>query len=232
MIIELPTTPREGERPCTFGLFFFANNNLAIRRECFDSLGGYDERLSASEDVDLCFALSRQSTWVAARERAAVVLHHPRLSMRSFMRQMWTWGWELGAVYKKLGHRGIFLHWIPKPNHVRACELPHASTSSLLVICFFTYFHLAHLFLGLALLATSAQLLFLFLALLCFSVYLYQIFPSTLSYPMALRVVGLNYCANVVFLSAAFIGGLVNGLLFIPASIFRPEPSAGGACGS
>lgn len=65
---------------------FVCGANFAIRTEIFRSLGGFDERLPSSEDLDLSFRVQLAGYRVAFAPEASLV-HWPRSSMRAYLRQ-------------------------------------------------------------------------------------------------------------------------------------------------
>lgn len=228
MIIELPNSPDEQNPPLQLSYFFFPNNNLAIRRVCASELGGYDQSLRASEDVDLCFRLAATQGWVAFRESAAVVRHHPRSRFMDLVRQMCWWGWELGRVYKKTGHRGLYVYYLARPGKVSAFECGLSNKHMPLLAVFLTDFHMLHIALAIAAVAAlNAQHLLFLIFLIVGLWFLWRYLQECIALPLSLlqraKIALIHYCANSALILAAFIGGLRHGLLFIPASIFRPR---------
>jgi GT2 family glycosyltransferase len=66
--------------------------NLAIRRECLVSIGGFDPRFrSAGDDVDVCWRLQDQGGTLGFSP-AAMVWHHRRNSIRAYWRQQLGYG--------------------------------------------------------------------------------------------------------------------------------------------
>lgn len=64
--------------------------NIALRREVFDQLGGFDETLEACEDVDLCARVRRAGLRTVA-EPAMASIHHgdPRTLGALFLGELW-----------------------------------------------------------------------------------------------------------------------------------------------
>ena len=65
---------------------FIAGSNFAIRRDVFEQLGGFDETLPGTEDVDLSFRAQLAGHRVTFADEAALV-HFPRASVRGLLRQ-------------------------------------------------------------------------------------------------------------------------------------------------
>lgn len=64
--------------------------NLAIQRHCFEQIGGFDARLEACEDVDLCQRL-QQAGWKLLADDRMQSVHHgdPRTIRELFMAELW-----------------------------------------------------------------------------------------------------------------------------------------------
>ena len=64
--------------------------NLAVRRTVFEQVGGFDERLEACEDVQLCHAV-RQAGWRVVSEPGMQSVHHgdPRTLSELFFGELW-----------------------------------------------------------------------------------------------------------------------------------------------
>jgi glycosyltransferase involved in cell wall biosynthesis len=69
---------------------WLAAGNLAVRRDAFETVGGFDERLEACEDVDLCFRLTRQG-FVLWADPELISTHHgdPPTLWRVFRSELW-----------------------------------------------------------------------------------------------------------------------------------------------
>lgn len=66
--------------------------NLAIRKWCLQSIGGFDPQFRvAGDDVDVCWRL-HQKGWTLGYSPAAVVWHHRRNSFRAYWRQQRGYG--------------------------------------------------------------------------------------------------------------------------------------------
>ena len=86
--------------------------NFAIRREILLQMGGFDSRFRvAGDDVDLCWRLEEMG-WKIGFNAAAMVWHHRRSTLKSYLRQQRGYGkaeallerkWPL--KYNNLGHK-------------------------------------------------------------------------------------------------------------------------------
>jgi len=231
MIIELPILPKDrAARRYRMAFFHFSNNNLAIRRQCADEIGRYDPEMRTSEDVEICFRLAASEGWVACREPGVVVRHRARRTLGAMIRQLWGWGINLGKAYRKTGITGIYLYWVSSSEHAIALDLEEPRFP-VLVTGFVTVFHVAHvaglLALVLALAGRSAAAIVAglsFVALLAFA--MRNVGGRGLGAWRTLRLGCVAYIANVSFMTAAFVGGLRAGIVYIPASMFPPAATS------
>ncbi|HEY9847451.1 MAG TPA: glycosyltransferase [Candidatus Caenarcaniphilales bacterium] len=117
----------QGYRCRTFGPQFFAQMkprgvpvwrigagvNMAFRRQAFDQVGSFDERLGAgaagcSEDSELWYRLLAQG-WVCRYEPAAVVYHYHRRDLESLNQQAYQY--MRGHVAALLIQFAKYKHW-------------------------------------------------------------------------------------------------------------------------
>lgn len=91
-------TLRTGEEPFDSTRFTllrggFATANLAVRREVFTAIGGFDEGIRIyGEDYDLCARIYQQGLAIRY-EPLAAVFHHHRTTLRGLMRQGFSFGY-------------------------------------------------------------------------------------------------------------------------------------------
>ena len=86
---------------------FFATNNMAVAREQFLALGGFDADfvLSAAEDRDLCDRW-KHAGFSMVYEPAAVIGHFHDLTLASFCRQQFVYGRGAVRFHAKALERG------------------------------------------------------------------------------------------------------------------------------
>jgi GT2 family glycosyltransferase len=83
---------------------FAATANLAIRREAFDEVGGFDPALAdAGQDADWCWRAGRAG-WSIGWAPEARVVHYHRATLRDALRQAYRYGRGNAALFAK--HRG------------------------------------------------------------------------------------------------------------------------------
>lgn len=142
-----------GYRPLTFGPQFFeemkplgvpvwrigAGANMAFRRQIFDQVGGFDERLGAgasgcSEDSEFWYRILAAG-WSCRYEPMAVVYHHHRADLTSLNQQML--GYMRGHVTALLIQAENHGHW----GNIRrlAIALPRYYTRRFLAGCFYRF---------------------------------------------------------------------------------------------
>ena len=213
-------------KPHRMAFFHFSNNNLSIRKSCAKDIGGYDLQAAKSEDVDICFRVAQSDEWVALREQGCELRHKARKSLWAFVKQMWGWGYHIGYPYSKTGIKGLYLYWVSakKRDITLDFEFEHFPW---LACLFVTDFHLAHLFLGLlliALLAGSSSLAVCsgILAAIFAWRALHDERRLGLGFRQTLQIGALHYIANLVFIPATILGALKYGIILLPSAIFRP----------
>jgi GT2 family glycosyltransferase len=84
--------------------------NLAVRTEAFRSVGGFDETLTAGEDIDLCWRLQLQGRRFAAAPDA-LVAKRERSDARSRRRQAFAYGRHDAVLYQRFRNSGM------RPDH-------------------------------------------------------------------------------------------------------------------
>jgi cellulose synthase/poly-beta-1,6-N-acetylglucosamine synthase-like glycosyltransferase len=66
--------------------------NMAFRKACLQEIGGFDPQFrAAGDDVDVCWQLQARG-WTLGFSPAAMVWHHRRASVRSFLKQQLGYG--------------------------------------------------------------------------------------------------------------------------------------------
>src|SRR4051794_22763342 len=80
--------------------------NLAVRADAFRSVGGFDETLTAGEDIDLCWRLQLQG-WHFVYAPAAVVAKRERTDARSRRHQAFAYGRHDVALYRRFRSSGM-----------------------------------------------------------------------------------------------------------------------------
>jgi GT2 family glycosyltransferase len=94
--------------------------NCAVRSSAFAAVGGFNERIRAGEDADLCFRLARAG-WELEERPLAAVEHVTRGGMRALLAQLVLHG--SGAAWLDARYPGEFPP--PRP-HELAARIAHA----------------------------------------------------------------------------------------------------------
>ena len=68
------------------GWSFAQTANAAVRREAFEQVGGFEERIRSGGDADLCFRI-RAAGWELERRPEAAVIHHNRQTVPRMLAQ-------------------------------------------------------------------------------------------------------------------------------------------------
>jgi GT2 family glycosyltransferase len=120
---------------------FFSSNNIAMSREAFLELGGFDTGfpLASGEDRDLCDRWLRLGHRMSFAPEARV-LHHHALDLPSFWRQHFNYGTGARRYRDRKRQRdgkapgiepvGFYLNLL---RHPQRCSLPRSATASLLL---------------------------------------------------------------------------------------------------
>ena len=74
--------------------------NLAVRREAFEAMGGFEEGIFTGEDADLWFRL-RAAGWELERREAAAVVHRTRPTISSLLGQIAAHGAAIAWVDRR-----------------------------------------------------------------------------------------------------------------------------------
>src|SRR5207249_11420507 len=94
--------------------------NLALRRQVFCVIGGYDETFPGGgwEGADLCWRLARKTKLSPQAARRAVVFHRYRTTAWSFLIQHYRYGYGLGLLLRKY-RAGVPPAWLAGPRAPR-----------------------------------------------------------------------------------------------------------------
>ncbi len=74
----------------TGAVTYVPSGNMIVTRECFDAVGGFDERMTTTEDVDLC-RRARDVGYGVFADPEIIAVHHgvPRSALDLFRREVW-----------------------------------------------------------------------------------------------------------------------------------------------
>ncbi|MBK5332130.1 MAG: glycosyltransferase [Ilumatobacteraceae bacterium] len=117
-----PATP--GRLPTFLGRPYLLTGNLAIRREAFEAVGGFDETLTRCEDIAIGWLLQQQGYTIGYAPDAVIDYHH-RPGLTSMLRQHYLYGRGMSEVLRRYdmpqqGGRSALGRGMLKPNGQRA----------------------------------------------------------------------------------------------------------------
>jgi glycosyltransferase involved in cell wall biosynthesis len=87
---------------------FAASMNVAVRRSAAIEIGGWDESMLTTEDVDFCYRILQKFSEPIHYAPNALLLHRNRSTLEDMQRQAWTYGEGSGKLYAKYPE---MLHW-------------------------------------------------------------------------------------------------------------------------
>lgn len=88
------------------GLAFAHGCNLGVRRDLFLAVGGFDERLTAGEEIDLAIRLKQRGV-EAFYERRALVHYRYRTEWRSHWHQAFAYGRVKALLARRMRKAGV-----------------------------------------------------------------------------------------------------------------------------
>ncbi|NYE18715.1 glycosyltransferase [Microbacterium immunditiarum] len=96
------------------------SGHMGVRKAAFEEVGGFDETMSAAEDLDLSWRLQLAGHRLIGNPDAVVHVRH-RPTLRGVYRQAYGWG----SLHRRLAHKyeRVFAEHPPGPPHPGA-ELP------------------------------------------------------------------------------------------------------------
>ena len=88
---------------------FFAGANVAFRRQTLRELGSYNEECLTGEDHDMCLRIA-SAGWGLYFTPGAIVRHKNKMSLRSFARKWFDYGFYHPYLFKKHAAKGLRLY--------------------------------------------------------------------------------------------------------------------------
>lgn len=110
-----PATP--GELPTFHGAPYLLSGNLAIKRDVFEGVGGFDETLTRCEDIAIGWALQHRGYEIGFAPDAKLDYHH-RSGLTTMLKQHYLYGRGMAEVLAKY----------PNPLHDRVGQSSAASS--------------------------------------------------------------------------------------------------------
>lgn len=201
---------------------FFAGANVAFRRRALEQIGGYDPGCVTGEDCDVCARLLTAG-WELYLRRDAVVQHRNPTRIRDLVRRWFGYGRYHPYVFAKHNDRAVECYVrFPAPGGGRyACLFYRPAPFA--VVVFLTNF----LFLQLSLLATALFWLAGFTGLawagaaLSLALLAAYVWPDVRRHGPGLGTAfaALRYCADTALFVGALIGGFIQRMLYLSATV-------------
>ncbi|HDK17130.1 MAG TPA: hypothetical protein ENG75_04225, partial [Nitrospirae bacterium] len=85
----------QSDTPCERVL---CSATFGVRRDVFESLGGFDETLRVVEDNDLCLRLNKKGLITLYHPDIKVIHYHDRVSFAGIIRSMFFWGYHANVI--------------------------------------------------------------------------------------------------------------------------------------
>jgi hypothetical protein len=208
---------------------FFPTVNMAVRRAALADIGGFDESLVTSEDIDFCIR-ALDSRWELFYNPDIRVEHAARPTVRALMKQWFDYGLYHSRLFHKHNQCSVEI-LLPSPWHetrsfTAAFFLParEGSSGRPKAIVFVTSFAILHLALAGALasgalgfpVASAAATL---VAAAAAGGYFAQDLATAAPLAERLRNAGLRYLVNLAMVGGGLLGGLRDGFLYVDAAV-------------
>ena len=202
----------------SFTQVMFPTVNMAIRRVVVSEVGMFDTYCKTGEDVDLGIRVSK-TRWNLYFEPKAIVMHKPRQTFISLIKQHYLRGKYHPYIFKKNNQKGLDVFiwkngWRSlKINNILGIPLPfHAA----IVISVFHLFHLSVALLIFSLIFKIYLLSLISIAGIFFFGSRYCLPNFNPNYFMEwIRSFILRYIINWAYLIGAFWGGLKIGMIYV-----------------
>ncbi|MCE9621061.1 MAG: glycosyltransferase [Actinomycetia bacterium] len=97
--------PTRGELNSFLGKPYLLTGNLAIRREAFEAVGGFDETLTRCEDIAISWSLVRAG-YTIGHVGGAVIDYRHRAGVLAMLRQHYSYGRGMSEVLRTFGTPG------------------------------------------------------------------------------------------------------------------------------
>ena len=111
---------------------------FGIRRDLFERMGGFDERVDVQEDIDICFRLNRAGFETVYQPKVQVQHNHGRTTFGSFIRYMHSGGRQAGLLvetrYPDLSIRNKVLAMVHNPVPYLLAIVPFAVAGTIMTV--------------------------------------------------------------------------------------------------
>lgn len=204
---------------------FFTGANMAVRREVFRAIGGFDADFRSNEDLEFCIRAVKNG-WKLYFEPKAIVTHKPPRRLKQIFCSWFNYGLYHAPLFRKHNNGKIEIY-IYKSWKISSAVYPNflifMAKAPFNAVIFINSFHLMNMSLFLAII--SGIMSYNELSWICLSLFfifgLRYLWPRiiTLRRPGLFFYLGINYLLNLSYTLGTFIGGLKNGMLYIEATV-------------
>jgi len=201
---------------------FFAGANVAFRSQALSQVGTYDANCHSGEDQDMCFRIANAG-WELYFEPKARVRHKNTMTLRTFVRKWFDYGFHHPYIFKKHSSKGLKIYRTGKRSEKESLyKCLFGMRFPFHILIFLTPFLTMHLILALAILfviiglyipAIIGGLITLAIAA--------SYFKADINRKNVLQTgafIFLRYAANLALLLGGFLGGAKLGMLYISAT--------------
>jgi GT2 family glycosyltransferase len=202
---------------------FFAGANVAFRSQALSQAGLYDVNCHSGEDQDMCLRIAKAG-WELYFEPKAIVRHKNAMTLRTFVRKWFDYGFHHPYIFKKHSSRSLKVYRTRKRSeegYIYRCLLSMRFPFHISI--FLTSFLAMHILLALSILFVIISLYIpaIIGGLVTLTVAA-SYFKADISGKSILQTgvfIFLRYATNLALLLGAFSGGAKLGMLYISATL-------------
>ncbi len=201
---------------------FFAGANVAFRRQALSQVGPYDANCYSGEDQDMCLRIARAG-WELYFEPKALARHKNKMTLRSFGRKWFDYGFHHPYIFKKHGFKGLKVYRASKGSRGQSLYSSLVSMRFPFNIeIFLTPFLIMHILLVLAIVFAAIGLfipaVITGLITLTTAAWYFKSDINRKNILQSATFIFLRYVANLALLLGGFLGGAKLGMLYISAT--------------
>jgi cellulose synthase/poly-beta-1,6-N-acetylglucosamine synthase-like glycosyltransferase len=206
---------------------FFAGANVAFRKQALDQVGYYDPLCYCGEDQDMTLRIARAG-WELYFEPKAQVRHKNKMTLKSFVRKWYDYGYHHPYIFKKHGSPGFHIFYSRSNKKLKNSGTPmYNQLFGMRFPCrvniFLTSFLIMHILAVLAIIMAIGGLVIPaivagLLAVAIFVLYFKGDFAKK-KIGHSLGFVFFRYIANLALLWGGFRGGIHFRMFYISATL-------------
>jgi cellulose synthase/poly-beta-1,6-N-acetylglucosamine synthase-like glycosyltransferase len=202
---------------------FFAGANVAFRKKALDQVGLYDNRCLSGEDQDMTLRVA-QAGWELFFEPTALVRHKNQMTVKSFARKWYDYGFHHPYIFKKHGKKGLYIFYTVNKNSRRTSGAPIYQTLiktgfPFAVNIFLTTFLFMHLLAMIAIILAAIGLVYPAIITgviaIILAIFYFKGDFGRRKISRSIAFIFLRYIANLALFLGGFRGGLKTGMLYV-----------------